>query len=162
VFERPRTGERAVLVRLGLGAPVDPEDLQEFTQLAVSAGALPVATVTGRRERPDPRYFLGSGKAAELERIAKDSAADIILVDHALSPSQERNLEKLIDSLLPRSGGRERQRKVKAGLIILRIGLDLPLQALEVADVAGLFGEIESSPRAGDGRIIFLARGRQR
>ena len=41
-FERPRTGERAVLVRLGLGAPVDPEDLQEFTQLAVSAGAIPV------------------------------------------------------------------------------------------------------------------------
>jgi GTP-binding protein HflX len=105
VFERPRTGERAVLVRLGLGAPVDPEDLQEFTQLAVSAGALPVATVTGRRERPDPRYFLGSGKAAELERIAKDSAADIILVDHALSPSQERNLEKLIERrVLDRNG----------------------------------------------------------
>ncbi|HEV8017293.1 MAG TPA: ribosome rescue GTPase HflX [Steroidobacteraceae bacterium] len=105
MFERPRTGERAVLVRLGLGAPVDPEDLQEFTQLAVSAGALPVATVTGRRERPDPRYFLGSGKAAELERIAKDSAADIILVDHALSPSQERNLEKLIERrVLDRNG----------------------------------------------------------
>jgi GTPase len=92
-------------VRLGLGAPVDPEDLQEFTQLAVSAGALPVATVTGRRERPDPRYFLGSGKAAELERIAKESAADIILVDHALSPSQERNLEKLIERrVLDRNG----------------------------------------------------------
>jgi GTPase len=55
VFDRPRSGERAVLVRLGLGAQVDPEDLEEFTQLAVSAGAEPVATVTGRRERPDPR-----------------------------------------------------------------------------------------------------------
>ena len=63
MFERPRTGERAVLVRLGLGAQVDPEDLHEFTQLAVSAGAVPVATVTGRRDRPDSRYFLGSGKA---------------------------------------------------------------------------------------------------
>ena len=97
MFERPRTGERAVLVRLGLGAQVDPEDLQEFTQLAVSAGALPVATVTGRRERPDPRYFLGSGKAQELKGIAHESEADVILIDHALSPSQERNLEQLTE-----------------------------------------------------------------
>jgi len=97
VFERPRTGERAVLVRLGIGAPVDPEDLEEFTQLALSAGARPVATVTGRRERPDPRFFLGSGKAAELRDVALDTEADVILVDHALSPSQERNLEKLIE-----------------------------------------------------------------
>jgi GTPase len=95
VFERPRTGERAVLVRLGLGAQVDPEDLQEFRQLAVSAGAEPVATVTGRRDRPDPRFFMGSGKADEVRIAADDNAADIILVDHALSPSQERNLEKL-------------------------------------------------------------------
>ena len=47
MFERPRSGERAVLVRLGLGAPLDPEDLNEFTQLATSAGAIPVATITG-------------------------------------------------------------------------------------------------------------------
>ena len=105
MFERPRTGERAVLVRLGLGAQVDPEDLQEFTQLAVSAGALPVATVTGRRERPDARYFLGSGKAQELRGIAHASDADVILVDHALSPSQERNLEELIERrVLDRNG----------------------------------------------------------
>jgi GTP-binding protein HflX len=95
VFERPRSGERAVLVRLGLGAQVDPEDLQEFTQLAVSAGAQPVATITGRRERPDPRFFMGSGKADEVRAAAVDNSADLILVDHALSPSQERNLEKL-------------------------------------------------------------------
>ncbi len=68
-FERPRSGERAVLVRLGLGVPVDSEDLQEFGQLATSAGAIPVATVTGRRERPDPRYFMGSGKAEELRVV---------------------------------------------------------------------------------------------
>jgi GTPase len=95
VFERPRSGERAVLVRLGMGAQVDPEDLQEFTQLAVSAGAQPVATVTGRRDRPDPRFFMGSGKADEVRVVAEDNAADVILIDHALSPSQERNLEKL-------------------------------------------------------------------
>jgi GTP-binding protein HflX len=105
MFERPRSGERAVLVRLGLGAPVDPEDLQEFTQLALSAGATPVATVTGRRERPDPRYFLGSGKAEELREAALNAQADVILVDHALSPSQERNLEKLIERrVLDRNG----------------------------------------------------------
>jgi GTP-binding protein HflX len=92
-------------VRLGLGAPIDPEDLEEFTQLALSAGARPVATVTGRRERPDPRYFLGSGKAAELRDVARVSDADLILVDHALSPSQERNLEKLIERrVLDRNG----------------------------------------------------------
>ena len=105
MFERPRTGERAVLVRLGFGAPVDQEDLQEFTQLAVSAGAVPVATVTGRRDRPDPRYFLGSGKAEELKGAAAASQADVILVDHALSPSQERNLEKLTERrVLDRNG----------------------------------------------------------
>jgi GTPase len=93
------------LVRLGLGAPVDPEDLQEFTQLALSAGAQPVATVLGRRERPDPRYFVGSGKAAELRTAALAHNADIVLVDHALTPSQERNLETLIERrVLDRNG----------------------------------------------------------
>jgi GTP-binding protein HflX len=104
-FERPRTGERAVLVRLGLGAPVDSEDLEEFRQLATSAGAIPVATVTGRRDRPDPRYFMGSGKAEELRAVCETNAADVALVDHALSPSQERNLEKLIGRrVLDRNG----------------------------------------------------------
>jgi GTPase len=94
VFERPRTSERAVLVRLGLGAPIDPEELSEFTQLARSAGVQPVATVTGRRERPDPRFFVGSGKAEELRATAHAHDAGVILVDHTLSPSQERNLEE--------------------------------------------------------------------
>jgi GTP-binding protein HflX len=94
-----------VLVRLGLGTPVDPEDLQEFTQLARSAGAEPVATITGRRERPDPRYFMGSGKASEVGAVARAENADVILVDHALSPSQERNLEKLTERrVLDRNG----------------------------------------------------------
>ena len=95
MFERPRSGERAVLVRLGIGAQVEAEDLQEFTQLALSAGAQPVVTVTGRRDRPDPRFFMGSGKADEVRVAAEENAADVILVDHALSPSQERNLEQL-------------------------------------------------------------------
>ncbi len=94
-----------MLVRLGLGAPVDPEDLEEFTQLAQSAGARTVATVTGRRDRPDSRYFLGSGKAEELRDVARANEADLVLIDHALSPSQERNLEKLIERrVLDRNG----------------------------------------------------------
>ena len=105
MFDRPRTGERAVLVRLALGAPADPEDLQEFTQLALSAGAIPVATLGGSRDKPDPRYFVGSGKAEEIRLEALAHEADLVLVDHPLSPSQERNLEKLIGKrVLDRNG----------------------------------------------------------
>jgi len=84
-----------VLVRLGLGDPVRPGDLEEFHALARSAGVEPVATITGRRERPDPRYFVGSGKAEEIAAAARAGDAQLILVDHPLTPSQERNLEKL-------------------------------------------------------------------
>jgi GTP-binding protein HflX len=105
LFERPRAGERAVLVRLGLGAPADPEDLQEFEQLARSAGAIPVASIGGRRDRPDPRFFVGTGKADEIKVAAAANNADLVLVDHRLSPSQERNLEKLVERrVLDRSG----------------------------------------------------------
>jgi GTPase len=105
MFERPRSGERAVLVRLGLGAALDPEDMQEFIQLATSAGAIPVATLTGSRDRHDPKYFVGSGKAEQIRLEAEAHQADVILIDHPLSPSQERNLEKLIGRrVLDRSG----------------------------------------------------------
>jgi GTPase len=105
MFERPRSGERAILVRLGFDGPVDPEDLQEFRQLAISAGAEPVGTLTGRRQRPDPHYFMGSGKADELRLLAQSENAEVILVDHGLSPRQERNLEKLTQRrVLDRSG----------------------------------------------------------
>ena len=94
-----------MLVRLGLGEAVRREDLEEFQQLARSAGATPVAMVTGRRERPDPRYFVGSGKAEEINAVAAAASADLILFDHPLSPSQERNLEKLTNRrVLDRSG----------------------------------------------------------
>ena len=105
MFERPQSGERAVLVRLGLGKPLRREDLDEFQQLARSAGAKPVAVVTGRRHRPEPRYFVGRGKADEISTIAAAESADVILIDHPLSPSQERNLEKLTGRrVLDRSG----------------------------------------------------------
>jgi len=94
-----------VLVRLGIGAPADPEDILEFEQLALSAGAMPVVKVSGRRDRPDPRFFVGSGKADEIRALAAEHEADVVLFDHPLSPSQERNLEKLIEKrVLDRSG----------------------------------------------------------
>ena len=105
MFERPERGERAILVRIGLGQAPDAEELGEFDALARSAGAIPVATITGSRRNPEPRYFVGSGKAAEIRDRAKFEAADLVLVDHELSPSQERNLEGLVGRrVLDRTG----------------------------------------------------------
>ena len=105
MFERPERGERAILVRIGLGQPPDAEELGEFSALARSAGAIPVATITGNRKTPEPRYFIGSGKAEEIRDRAKAESADLVLVDHELSPSQERNLEQLIGQrVLDRTG----------------------------------------------------------
>ena len=80
---------------VGIGHPVDPNDTAEFAALAASAGAVGVATVLATRARPDPKYFVGSGKAEEIRESAQLNSADVVLVDQTLSPSQERNLEKL-------------------------------------------------------------------
>jgi GTP-binding protein HflX len=105
LFDRPERGERAILVRIGLGQPPDPDELAEFDALARSAGAIPVETVTGSRRIPEPRYFVGSGKAEEIRDRAEAAQAAIVLVDHELSPSQERNLEKLVGRrVLDRAG----------------------------------------------------------
>ena len=105
MFERPERGERAILVRIGLGRPPDAEELGEFDALARSAGAVPVATIIGSRKVPEPRFFVGSGKAAEIRDRALADSADVILVDHELSPSQERNLERLVGRrVLDRAG----------------------------------------------------------
>jgi GTP-binding protein HflX len=95
LFDRPERGERAILVRIGLGQAPDPDELAEFDALARSAGAIPVSTVIGSRRVPEPRYFVGSGKAEEIRERAEAAKAEIVLVDHELSPSQERNLERL-------------------------------------------------------------------
>ncbi|HTD74408.1 MAG TPA: ribosome rescue GTPase HflX [Steroidobacteraceae bacterium] len=95
LFERPQGGERAVLVGVGIGHPVDPNDIAEFAALAASAGTVAVGTVLASRSRPDPKYFVGSGKAEEIHAFAEAQRADLVLVDQTLTPSQERNLEKL-------------------------------------------------------------------
>lgn len=91
MFDRPESGERAVLVHLALRS-MD-EDLLELKELAKSAGTDPVYVVTGTRKKPDPKYFVGKGKLDELKSIVETYEADIVLFNHPLSPSQERNLE---------------------------------------------------------------------
>jgi GTP-binding protein HflX len=91
-----RARERAVL--LGLSTPDAPasydEPLEELARLADTAGALPVARIVQRRARPDAATFVGSGKAEEVGLAAKAEGATLVIVDHDLSPSQARNLEK--------------------------------------------------------------------
>ncbi|MGZ5051209.1 MAG: ribosome rescue GTPase HflX [Methylobacter sp.] len=91
MFDRPESGERAVLVHLTLHS--GQEDLFELKELAKSAGTDPVYVVTGSRKKPDPKYFIGTGKLEELKSVIKAYEADIVLFNHPLSPSQERNLE---------------------------------------------------------------------
>jgi GTP-binding protein HflX len=91
VFDRPDSGERAVLVHLTLHS--GQEDLLELKELARSAGTDPVHVITGSRKSPDPKYFVGTGKLEEIRKSLEDHAAGIILFNHPLSPSQERNLE---------------------------------------------------------------------
>lgn len=93
------------MLGVGIGQPVDPHDVAEFEALAASAGALAVALITASRARPDPKYFVGSGKAEEIRARAQDLKAELVLVDQTLSPSQERNLEKLTNCrVLDRNG----------------------------------------------------------
>jgi GTP-binding protein HflX len=91
LIDRPESGERAVLVHLTLRSRY--EDLLELKELAKSAGTDPVYVVTGSRNKPDPKYFVGKGKLEELKGIIETYEADIVLFNHPLSPSQERNLE---------------------------------------------------------------------
>jgi GTP-binding protein HflX len=93
LFDRPKLGERAILVQVGIGSRVPNEQIEEFQELARSAGAEVCATVTGTRRAPDARFFIGSGKADELRQQVELEKADLVLFNHELSPSQERNLE---------------------------------------------------------------------
>ncbi len=94
MFERPKSGERAVLIHQDIGGRGEPDELMEFRELAVSAGAEPVAMVTGSRKRPDPRLYIGRGKAGEVKAVIDAEEADLVIFNHDLSPAQERNLER--------------------------------------------------------------------
>jgi GTP-binding protein HflX len=96
LFERPRHGERAVLLFVGLGQKITEEDQQEFKALALSAGADIVATLSSVRQAASPRYLIGSGKLEELQAVVEEADADLVLVDHELSPRQQKNLEAFL------------------------------------------------------------------
>ena len=95
MFDRPESGERAVLVHINLYA--GQEDLNELKELARSAGAEVVHVLTGSRRTPDPKYFIGAGKLQELKAAIDDTEADLVLFNHALTPSQQRNLEAVLE-----------------------------------------------------------------
>ncbi|HZF31744.1 MAG TPA: ribosome rescue GTPase HflX [Gammaproteobacteria bacterium] len=105
MLDRPRSGERALLLHVGLSRSPHEDETQEFRALAESAGACVVAEIQARRERPDPRYFVGKGKVEEVAARAQESHAELILVSQPLRAGQERNLETTLKTrVLDRNG----------------------------------------------------------
>ncbi|MCC7258862.1 MAG: GTPase HflX [Gammaproteobacteria bacterium] len=105
MFERPERGERAVLVHVGAGGAPLPDEQREFEALALAAGAEVVARIDAPLREINPRFLVGTGKLAQIRQAASDSSAELVLVDHHLSPAQERNLEQEIGRrVVDRSG----------------------------------------------------------
>jgi GTP-binding protein HflX len=94
LFERSRKGEHALLIQPHAGGPPDEGLLEEFADLARSAGATVAAVLTARIDRPNAAMLIGSGKLEEVKAAAEATGADLILINHPLSPGQERNLER--------------------------------------------------------------------
>ena len=104
-FDRPDSGEVSILVHLIIDSENDREDPAEFEELAISAGAQPVDFITGSRKTPSPNLFIGSGKLEEIQAAVFAHKARLVLFNHTLSPSQERNLEaELKCRVLDRTG----------------------------------------------------------
>jgi len=104
-FERPGGGERAILVHLDGQDPAAREDPQEFQELARSAGAEAVGFVNVARHQPSAKFLIGSGKVEELHDLVKDGEAELVIFNHTLTPSQERNLERALECrVLDRTG----------------------------------------------------------
>lgn len=105
MFERPQGGERAILVQLALPGVDAEKALAEFKELAVSAQAEVMACVLGARATPEAKYYVGLGKAEEIREQVLAHEAELVLVNHELSPSQERDLERLLQCrVVDRSG----------------------------------------------------------
>lgn len=90
--------ERAVLVGIDRGNSEWPteESLAELVRLTETAGAEVVGSTTQRMQAPNPRTFIGSGKASEIARMARELKADVVIFDDELTPSQQSNLEKIV------------------------------------------------------------------
>ncbi|MDR0769906.1 MAG: GTPase HflX [Burkholderiales bacterium] len=96
MFERPASDNRALLVRIDFGEGEIAARLEELRELAVSAGAAVLGTITGRRAKPDPAFFAGRGKVDEIAEQCRNTGADLILFDHPLTGIQQRNLEQAL------------------------------------------------------------------
>lgn len=104
-FERPKSGELAILVHIDLVDEAEQESPRELEELALSAGADPVEFLTGSRSQPNSRYFIGTGKLDELRSLVQLHGAELVIFNHALSPGQERNIEHEIQCrVLDRTG----------------------------------------------------------
>lgn len=104
-FERPEGGETSILVHIELQSEREQEDPVEFEELVRSSGAEPVCFIKGSRKSPDARTFAGEGKLEEIANAIKEHNAELVLFNHSLSPSQERNLEKVLKCrVLDRTG----------------------------------------------------------
>jgi len=88
---------RAALVGIDFGAGDFKASLEELALLARSAGAEPITTITAKRNSPDPAHFVGSGKADEIAQAVLADKVDIVIFNHALSPAQQRNLERKLN-----------------------------------------------------------------
>lgn len=97
LFERSRKGETALLIQPHAGGPPDEGLLEEFADLARSAGATVAHLLTARIDKPNPATLVGSGKLDEIRAACEATGADLVLVNHPLSPGQERNLEKALE-----------------------------------------------------------------
>lgn len=98
MLDRPDGGDTAVLVSLDLGEAGYEESLEELRQLAETAGLDVHATVEGRRAKPDATYFVGSGKLEEVAAALQAIESRIVVFNHDLSPSQQRNLERKLEA----------------------------------------------------------------
>ena len=97
MFDRYQAGEQAVLVHLDFPDESTREDLTEFKMLVSSAGINALTVVSGKRNTPHPRFFVGSGKAEEVAEAVRLYGANVILFNHSLAPSQEKNIEALCE-----------------------------------------------------------------
>ena len=97
MFERYKGGESALLVHVFFPQESDIEDLKEFEVLVSSAQIEILDIVTTSKKSPQAKYFIGEGKALEIADKVKELNASVILVNHALTPTQERNLEQLCE-----------------------------------------------------------------
>lgn len=150
-----RIVERAILIALNLkdtGDEIINEHLAELEELASTAGAETILKIVQSRFSPDPAYYIGKGKAAELAQIVVDRNIDVIIFDDDLSPVQLRNLEKLINKkIVDRSGlilhifaSRAKTREAKTQVELAQLQYTLPRLTRQWTHLSKQYGGIRT------------------